>query len=612
MSTEESKRPANLKLNIVFDEEGFRFHFGYYEIAVTDKKYDCFTIEVCKKTSNEKVFTRRIGQKAIDTTKMGSSAWKDFRTLIGLREEDKNWFISKLVDAANKIKTMTEIKEKKYQLTKEDYTEALAVLFRPGLDDYILTTLDKVIVGEVDLKQTVFHGGLSTYTFDPFSMKIEGASRGGKDATTGKTSDIFPPENVESFTSGMSRRAIEWMAAAQKDNNYTLKLDNKIWLFPDIDENTGHILKVLLSEGKKERQVALKEDGRIVSKKLVVEGKPACFFTTIIPNVGQQFENRLIKRSITETAEQTKLIVDYKKRCHAGLERSRLRNDKQFGDDPDATKICNAVRILRDRGLRNVVVPYGPLVNYPSRLLRDRGDVDHLFAFIKTHAFLHQFKRPRIDDMIIATLEDYYFAFDLMIPYLSASRAGIAGRSYDVWEYLKEKEKVTSKNVAMDIEDISQARASQILKSFYELDLATREKLPRHKGYLYQYKDVKDLKLGINKEIKPLFTADFFKEWFDAKFKNTQHTIEVYTSAEERKTIDPFELYLYITNDAKIKPTISQQNEKINPITSQTSLLIDDLTNLKGDTQASSNDGKSADTTPPEAIENEKEGASDQ
>ena len=191
----------------------------------------------------------------------------------------------------------------------------------------------------------------------------------------------------------------------------------------------------------------------------------------------------------------------------------------------------------------------------------------------------------------------------------------MAGRSYEVWGHLQKKKMITSKNVAMDISDISQARASQILKSFYELDLATREKLPFHKGYLYHYKDVKDLKLGINKEIKPLLTTNFLKEWFNAKFKNTQPTIEVYISAEERKPIDLFELYLYITNDAKIKPTICQQNEKINPITSQTSLLIDDLTNLKSiaksgeekeedDTSSSSKNSECNDTTPSPVEEN--------
>ena len=140
---------------------------------------------------------------------------------------------------------------------------------------------------------------------------------------------------------------------------------------------------------------------------------------------------------------------------------------------------------------------------------------------------------------------------------------------------------ITSKNVARDISDISQARASQILKSFYELGLAIREKLPFHKGYLYHYKDVKDLKLGINKEIKPLLTTNFLKEWFNAKFKNTQPTIELRTSEEETQPITQFDLWLYIISDAKLKPQNNEQNSKINPNNAQKSILTSNLTNLK-------------------------------
>ncbi len=238
----DTKSHSEFKPIINYAEDGFTFEFGSHIILVTDKKYGCFAIEVIEKDSQRNVFVRPLGKSAINLTKIGSSVWTDFRKLIGLQEEAKNSFTHTLVDAARNLKKVRKVEASVYKLTQKESEEAIAILYRNDLYNYIKKTLDKVLIKEDLVKQTVFHIYLSTYTGSPFSIKLEGAPRSGKDAIAGKTLDLFPPEDVDSFTSGMSRRAIEWMAASEKDNNYVVMLKNKIWYFADIDENTGDIL----------------------------------------------------------------------------------------------------------------------------------------------------------------------------------------------------------------------------------------------------------------------------------------------------------------------------------------------------------------------------------
>ena len=170
--------------------------------------------------------------------------------------------------------------------------------------------------------------------------------------------------------------------------------------------------------------------------------------------------------------------------------------------------------------------------------MRDRSDIDILFRLIKTHAFLHQFNRPIVNtDIVLATLGDYDFAFDLVAPYLEKARLGLVGRATQVWECMKDRESTTSNEISKAIPDITQPRASQILKGFYESGLCTREKLSGYSGYHYHPIEDKDLKSSIKKEIEPQVTPIFIKEWFLAKFKDSQTRIEVHSGEGQRQVI---------------------------------------------------------------------------
>lgn len=272
--------------------------------------------------------------------------------------------------------------------------------------------------------------------------------------------------------------------------------------------------------------------------------------------------------------DATRPLTKPKKKYHAGLVPFTLRHDKNFGDDPDAIAISEAVRFLRDEGIKKGVVPYAQLVEYPSDILRDRSDIDILFRLMKTHAFLHQLNRPIIDGYtIVATLKDYDFAFYLIASFLAGARLGIVGRAAEVWEYIKGKESVTSNEVSKAIPDITQPRASQILRGFHEQGLCTRDKLSGYAGYYYHPKDVKDLKFSIKKEIETQTTPIFVKEWFETKFKNIQPRVEGPTIGGKREQITLMGLWIYIIGKEKVKNENMGQKPKITQNGAQNSFL---------------------------------------
>lgn len=579
-TSETAENEFSWKIAITKNE--IRVSFKKHLVLIERDEQGTYVLGVYSRDSGKRVFIRGLGKRNLDFTKIGSRQWKEMRQLIGVGDDQKEIFISEMIAAADRMADLTKEVAEPLTLTPEQREEAFATLQRDDLDDYVKGTLDKVIVGEDAAKQIGFHCYLSTYTGEPFSIKLEGASRGGKDAVAGKTLQIFPAEDVESFSAGVSKRAIEWLAATKKDEKYVLRLRNKVWYFPDMEVATSDILKVLLSEGKKERLVTLKEEGRLVTRKLVVEGKPACAFTTVVPMMGTQFENRLLKLDIDETKEQTKRVLAYKKKCHAGLAPLKLRRDKNFGDDPDALLISDAIRLLRDEGLKEVVVPYAQLVEYPVDVLRDRSDIDILFWLMGTHAFLHQLRRPILNEhIIVATLEDYEFAYDLIASFLIRARKGLVGRAGEVWEYIKDKEEATSKEISNNLPHLTQPRASQILKGFHELGLCTREKVSGYAGYYYYPKDVKNLKLSIKKEIEPQITPNFIKEWFLTKFKKIKPKIEIPNKDGKKQQKTLADLYISIKFGEKLKNDKLGQKQKTTPKEASNSFLIHNLTTLK-------------------------------
>ncbi|MAG70089.1 MAG: hypothetical protein CL471_07355 [Acidobacteria bacterium] len=89
---------------------------------------------------------------------------------------------------------------------------------------------------------------------------------------------------------------------------------------------------------------------------------------------------------------------------------------------PGAEDFIALQRWLADAGLHEVTVPFARVLanEVPARAVRMRRDFRQLLACVKAAALLHQQQRETRDGQVVATLDDYAIARNLLAPVFDA------------------------------------------------------------------------------------------------------------------------------------------------------------------------------------------------
>ena len=158
-------------------------------------------------------------------------------------------------------------------------------------------------------------------------------------------------------------------------------------------------VRSLMSDGEMTYEVVEKdEDGKFRVRKIRKEG-PTGLITTSIKPLGDQASTRMLTVSISDTTEQTRLVM------HAQADRA---NENLV--QPHSEPWVALQRWLELAGERRVVIPFAHKLAdmIPAATVRMRRDFAQLLTVIKTQALLHQVLRERDGHgRIIATLYDY-------------------------------------------------------------------------------------------------------------------------------------------------------------------------------------------------------------
>jgi len=300
-------------------------------------------------------------------------------------------------------------------MSDEDKEEAMAFLESPAIVKEILGDMEVLgYVGEPSGKLLAYLIGISRKLDRPLSGIISSSSGAGKSHLAELVESLTPPEDVILF-SRLSPQALGYM---EKDF-----LKRKLLIIEERkgSEAADYSIRTLQSRQKLTQGVVIKDPatGRMQTKTYTVEGPIAYLETTTDGEVNPENSTRCFELFLDESEEQTEKV-------QAAQRTSRTRDGLSRTDRAQqiVKKHQNAQRLLE---MVNVVIPYAPLLCFPSKWLRTRRDNERFLCLIEAICFLHQHQRERHTSedsgcplsYIEATVEDYRLAYELAKDVLS-------------------------------------------------------------------------------------------------------------------------------------------------------------------------------------------------
>jgi DNA primase catalytic core len=315
-------------------------------------------------------------------------------------------------------------------MSGEDKEEAMAFLRSPNIVKEILGDMEVLgYVGEPSGKLLAYLIGISRKLDRPLSGIISSSSGAGKSHLAELVESLTPPEDVILF-SRLSPQALGYM---EKDF-----LKRKLLIIEERkgSEAADYSIRTLQSRQKLTQGVVIKDPatGRMQTKTYTVEGPIAYLETTTDGEVNPENSTRCFELFLDESTEQTEKV-------QAAQRTSRTRDGLSRGDRAQqiVKKHQNAQRLLE---MVNVVIPYAPLLRFPSKWLRTRRDNERFLCLIEAICFLHQHQRERhtseesggLLSYIEATLEDYRLAYALAKDVLSHTLHDLRKHSRELLE----------------------------------------------------------------------------------------------------------------------------------------------------------------------------------
>lgn len=344
---------------------------------------------------------------------------------VGDMEED-------LATIENQTET-TEQKEEKQKIEGERREKALKFLNRNQVHEEVNQKLGEEIVGEEENRQLCFLSKLTALLEGKVHYRSKGASGGGKSHVMNTVSDFFPEEMFALRKTRVSATYFEYKLQGQD-------LDGKIIEVQEFEgaEDAIVSLRPLLSGDQDGISAGIVDtgSGEIKPRDLEASGKPVFQTASTQLQLDHEFETRTWKTEIDESEKQTRRIL-----------RHEAQNELEVDvESQGETRVKDAIRLLRDEGIRNVINPYSLLLaeNLPAHTVRMRRDFKKILAFIKAHAFMNQYNRPVVKlnnrEAVLSTPEDYESVRNLIQESFSLTVTDLDSHLEDTLEAVREKE----------------------------------------------------------------------------------------------------------------------------------------------------------------------------
>jgi hypothetical protein len=249
------------------------------------------------------------------------------------------------------------------------------------------------LVGECENAAIVLVVAVSAKLDNPLSLTVFGESSAGKNNLLDAVA-AFLPEEMTKRLSGLTPKALCHM----KED----AVEHKAVFIAEYEGVKGadYAIRTLQSE-KFIRWEFVDTKKGVEHKTNLVRGPVAFLQATTRSLLHPENETRLLFIQIDESEAQTRAI---NARQAARYELGVL--------GPDDAVLTSWQAHIRSLELKNVVVPFARQVlpHFPAGRIRSRRDFPKLMGMIQASAFLHQHRREKQGDVIVASVEDYQIA----------------------------------------------------------------------------------------------------------------------------------------------------------------------------------------------------------
>jgi len=360
------------------------------------------------------------------------------------------------------------------QLNSGRVLDVEKILKDPGLLHQIKKALDVVIAGEDRNKLLLFLIMLSKELDTSMHAILTGPSSVGKSYLANSVASCFPEEDVKKY-SRITPATLDWM----KDN-----LKHKILFIQQLGgaQSREDTLHVMLSEkGLILGTVKRTQGGLFEPYEVTVEG-PLCFISTVLENIN--VDEQLLTRSWLivpdESEEQTRKVQEFQAEL--------FRNPYKKKEIQIVREVIREIiQKLKGNNVRDVVIPFSHLIEFPASKVRTRRDFEKLLLLTGAVAYLYQYQRPIVEiegkKCVVAFPADFFMAKIIAEESFETTIAEFTPKLKKVLEICRQIEKnggeITAKEVARR-SDFSQWTAKRCLRKLVDLGILVIEQ--EHSG----------------------------------------------------------------------------------------------------------------------------------
>jgi len=305
----------------------------------------------------------------------------------------------------------------------------------PRILDRMVSELERDgLVGEQRAAKLIYLVLTSNLLDRPICAVVKGPSSTGKSFVTERVLSLFPASAFYRL-SGMSERALAY--GKEPLEHRTLVIEEAAALTGGMG---AHLLRSLISEGfLRYETVERGKDGELQPKVIERPGPTGLLVTTTAINLDAELETRLFSIPITDSAEQTRSVMQAMAAQAVGTGKGASLDVRRWHELQNWLGKIDEFR---------VVIPYARTLAkaIPPVAVRLRRDFGALLGLIKTHAILHQYQRDGdAEGRIMATVEDYAVVHELVADLVSAGvEASVPPTVRETVEAVKELNKLPS------------------------------------------------------------------------------------------------------------------------------------------------------------------------
>ena len=285
-------------------------------------------------------------------------------------------------------------------------------LARDLLDDpHLMDRIGEMIsargyAGDTRPAQQVYLAMTSRLQARPMNIAVVAQSAAGKNRAVDGAKELIPDEAIHEICASSERALIY-------DD---VDVEHKVMIFAEADSipedgPAASAIRSLASDNEMAYDTVEKTAEGLRTRHIRKRG-PTGLITTSTKRLPEQMSTRTLELPISDDEAQTRAVLKMQ-----AAEASCLRQDR-----PSIEPFIALQRWLAEAGLREVRIPFAPELarEIPARAVRMRRDFPQLLACIKAVTMLYQRQREIDDGHIVATLDDYAVARDLLAPVFEA------------------------------------------------------------------------------------------------------------------------------------------------------------------------------------------------